>query len=321
MCLDGASGLPKGVIATPGVNCISPGRTKSKLPVQLVNHLSQDVTIPAKARICDLYSTEDVDLIEDNEGGGVSCIASSGSDADFLKNFLHMKDQLPVEQVEEMQQLLLKWKSVFSLHDQDLGLTDKAAHCICLKDNTPFKEKPHPIPPTMFEEVRKHLKEMETLGVIRKSQSPYASNMVILRKKSGALRFCLDMRILNSRTIPDSYSLPRIDSTLDVLSGPKWFSVLDLKSGYWQVTLAEEDKCKTAFTVGPLGFWECEQMPFGLTNVPATFQRLMENCMGDLHLTYCLLYLDDIIIYGRSYEERRQFGGSFQEIERGMFEP
>ena len=303
VCLDGASGLPKVVIATPGVNCISPGRTKRKLPVELVNHLSQDVTIPAKARICDLYSTEDVDLIEDNEGGGVSCIASSGSDADFLEDFLHIKNQLPVEQVEEMQQLLLKWKSVFSLHDLDLGLTDKVEHCIRLKDNTPFKEKPHPIQPSMFEEVRKHLKEMETLGVIRKSQSPYASNVVIVRKKSGALRFCLDMRILNSRTIPDSYSLPRIDSTLDVLSDAKWFSVLDLKSGYWQVPLAEEDKCKTAFTVGPLGFWECERMPFGLTNVPATFQRLMENCMGDLHLTYCLLYLDDIIIYSRSYEE------------------
>ena len=148
------------------MNCISPGRTKSKLPVERVNHLSQDVTIPATAWICDLYSTKDVDLIEDNEGGGVSCITLSGSDDDFLKNFLHMKDQLPVEQVEEMQQLLLKWKSAFCLHDLDLGLTDKTEHCIPLKDNTPFKEKPCPIPPSIFEEVRKHLKEMETLVVI-----------------------------------------------------------------------------------------------------------------------------------------------------------
>ena len=155
----------------------------------------------------------------------------------------------------------------------------------------------------MFEEVRAHLKEMETLGVIRRSQSPYASNVVIVRKKNGALRFCLDMRMLNTKTIRDSYSLPHIDSTLNVLSGSKWFSVLDLKSGYWQVPLEEEDKCKTAFTVGPLGFWECERMPFGLTNAPATFQRLMENCMGDLHLSYCLLYLDDIIVYGNTYEE------------------
>ena len=200
-----------------------------------------------------------------------------------------------------MKSLLLKWKSAFSTHDLDLGLTDKVTHRIRLKDDVPFKEKPRPIPPSMFEEVRAHLKEMETLGVIRRSQSPYASNVIIVRKKNGALRFCLDMRMLNTKTIRDSYSLARIDSTLNVLSG--WFSVLDLKSGYWQVPLEEEDKCKTAFTVGPLGFWECERMPFGLTNAPATFQRLMENCMGDLHLSYCLLYLDNIIVYSNTYEE------------------
>ena len=166
VCLDGASGLPKRVIATPSVSCISLGQAKSKLPVELVNHLFQDVTIPAKARICDLYSTEDVDLMEDNKGGEASYTVSNESDSNFLKNFLHMNDQFPVEQVEEMQQLLLKWKSVFFLHDLELCLTDKAEHCIHLKDDTPFKEKPRPIPPSMFAEVQK-------------SQSSYASNVVV----------------------------------------------------------------------------------------------------------------------------------------------
>ena len=137
------------------------------------------------------------------------------------------------------------------------------------------RKKPRPIPPMMFEEVRDHLKEMETLGVIRRSQSPYASNVVIVRKKNGPLRFCLDLCHLNQLTVPDCYSLPGTDLTPDILSGSRWFSCLDLKSGYWQVPLAEKDKCKTTFTVGPLGFWECERMPFGLTNAPATFQRLM----------------------------------------------
>ena len=301
VCLDGSNALPRGVIATPCVGSISPGRARTKLPVELVNHLSQDVTIPAKVQICDLYSTEDVDRMEDEFSAKLS--AESEADASFLKNFSYLKDELDKDRVEAMKSLLLKWKSAFSTHDLDLGLTDKVTHRIRLKDDMPFKERPRPIPPSMFEEVRAHLKEMETLGVIRRSQSPYASNVVIVRKKNGALRFCLDMRILNTKTIRDSYSLPRIDSTLNVLSGSKWFSVLDLKSGYWQVPLAEEDKCKTAFTVGPLGFWECERMPFGLTNAPATFQRLMENCMGDLHLSYCLLYLDDIIVFSSSYEE------------------
>ena len=82
-----------------------------------------------------------------------------------------------------------------------------------------------------------------------------------------------------------------------------WFSTLDLKSGYWQVELEEEAKPLTAFTVGPLAFWECEHMPFGLTNAPATFQRLMESCLGELHLNWCIIYLDDIIFFSRTPEE------------------
>ena len=301
MCLDSSNALPKGVIATPSVSSIAVGNSRTKLPVELVNHLSQDVTIPAKVQICDLYSTEDVETMATDQS--FTTPEGSDEDASFLKNFAYLQQELDVNKVERMKALLLRWKSTFSLHDLDLGLTDQVTHHIKLKDDVPFKERPRPIPPSMFEDVRAHLKEMETLGVIRRSQSPYASNVVIVRKKNGALRFCLDMRLLNVRTIRDSYSLPRIDSTLNVLAGSKWFSVLDLKSGYWQVPLAEEDKCKTAFTVGPLGFWECERMPFGLTNAPATFQRLMENCMGDLHLSYCLLYLDDIIVYSSTYEE------------------
>ena len=90
---------------------------------------------------------------------------------------------------------------------------------------------------------------------------------------------------------------------MDVLSGSKYFSKLDLKAGYWQVGIKESDKYKTAFSVGPLGFYECNRMAFGLTNAPATFQRLIERCMGDIHLKECLIYLDDIIIYSQTFEE------------------
>ena len=108
---------------------------------------------------------------------------------------------------------------------------------------------------------------------------------------------------MNNRTIKDGYSLPRIEDTLDCLHGAVWFSTLDLKSGYWQVELEEEGKPLAAFTMGPLGFWECECMPFGLTNAPATFQRLMESCLGELHLNWCIIYLDDIIVFSRTPEE------------------
>ena len=132
---------------------------------------------------------------------------------------------------------------------------------------------------------------MLEIGAIRKSQSPWASAVVLVRKKDGALRFCIDLRKLNARTIKDAQTLPRIEDSLDSLSGAVIFSSLDLKSGYWQVELDEESIPYTAFTVGPLGFYECLRMPFGLTNVPATFQRLMENCLGDLHLNWCIIYL------------------------------
>ena len=102
-----------------------------------------------------------------------------------------------------------------------------------------------------------------------------------------------------SETIKGAYSLPWIDETLDSLQGSQWFSSLNLKSGYWQVEMDEESKPLMAFTVGLLGFYECKRMPFGLTNAPATFQRLMENCLGDLNLHLCIIYLDDIVIFSK----------------------
>ena len=141
------------------------------------------------------------------------------------------------------------------------------------------------------------------MGAIRKSFSPWASVVVLVRKKDWGLRLCIDLHKLNKHTVKDGYALPRIDDTLDCLHGAVWFSTLDLKSGYWQVELEEEAKPLTAFTMDPLGFWECKRMSFGLTNAPATFQRLMESCLGELHLSRCIIYLDDIIVFSRTPEE------------------
>ena len=138
---------------------------------------------------------------------------------------------------------------------------------------------------------------MVEVGAIIKSFSPWASTVVLVRKKDGDLRLCIDLQKLNNHRVKDGYALPTIDDTLDCLHGAMWFSTLDLKSGYWQVELKEEAKPLTAFTMGPLGLWECERMPFGLTNAPATFQMLIESCLGELHLSWCIIYLDDIIVF------------------------
>ena len=132
--------------------------------------------------------------------------------------------------------------------------------------------------------------------MIRKSVSPRASPVVLVRKKDGSLRFCINLRKLNSRTIKDAYSLPRIEESLDCLNSAIIFTSLDLKARYWQVEMEENSIPYMAFTVGALGFYECIHMPFVLTNALATFQCLMGSCLEDYHLKYCIIYLDNIII-------------------------
>ena len=144
---------------------------------------------------------------------------------------------------------------------------------------------------------------MLDIGAIRPSNSPWCSVIVLVNKKTGELRFCIDLRKLNQRTVKEAYSLPRIDETLEMLKGSSISSSLDLKSGNWQVEIEEESKPYTAFTLGPLGFFECNRMPFGATNAPATFQRFMESCLGDLNLTWCIIYLDDVVVYAPTVAE------------------
>ena len=144
---------------------------------------------------------------------------------------------------------------------------------------------------------------MLEIGAIWKSNSPWASAVVLVRKKDGSLRFCIDLRKLNARTVKDVYSLPRIEDFLDSLNGSCIFTSIDLKAGYWQVAMDPESIPLTAFMVGPSGFYECVKMSFGLTNAPATFQRLIETCLGDLHLNWCIIYLDDVVIFSRMPEE------------------
>ena len=186
-----------------------------------------------------------------------------------------------------------------------MGHTNATKHKIVLKDpdTLPFKERFHRIPPPQLDEVREHLKLMLDAGVIRSSNSPWCNAVVLVRKKDGSLRFCIDFRKLNSSTVKDSHLLPHICETLASLTGAAHYSTFDMNSGFWQVPMDEESKQYTAFTLGSMGLYECESMPFGLCNAPPTFQRLMQNCLGELNLTYCLIYLDDVIVFCEMPEE------------------
>ena len=140
-------------------------------------------------------------------------------------------------------------------------------------------------------------------GTIRPSQSAWCNAVVLVRKKDGGLWFCIDFCCLNAHMKKDSYPLPRIQEALESLVGAGHFSCLDLKLGFWQIKMEEASKQYTAFTVGNLGFFKCDHMPFGLCNALATFQRLMQNCLGELNLIYCLIYLDDLIVFLQTAEE------------------
>ena len=179
----------------------------------------------------------------------------------------------------EVHKLMTEFHYLFALSDLELGCTSLVKHKIRVDNPIPFKERYQRIPPQEFDKVRNHLQEMLKVVAIRKSVSPWASPVVLVRKKDGSLRFCIDLRKLNSRTIKYAYSLPCIEESLDCLNGAVIFTSLDLKVRYWQVKMDEGSIPLMAFMVGPLGFYECVRMPFGLTNAPATFQRLMELCL------------------------------------------
>ena len=161
---------------------------------------------------------------------------------------------------------------------------------------------------------------MLKVGAIHKSVSPWVSPVILVHKKDRLFQFCIDLWKLNTRMIKDAYSLPRIEELLDFLNGACIFTSLDLKAGYWQVKISEESIPYITFTIGPLLFYECVRMPFGLFNAPATFQQLMESCLGDLHLQYCIIYLDDIIIFSKTLGEHLdQLEAVFAKIAEATF--
>ena len=143
---------------------------------------------------------------------------------------------------------------------------------------------------------------MKLLGVITESTSPYSSPVIVVGKKDGGVRFCGDFRRLNQNKIPNKYLLPSVQDALDCVSGCTYFSLIDLKSGYWQIEIDPKDREKTAITTRD-GLYEFVVMPFGLRNAPATFQRLMDTVLSDLKWITCIPYLDDILIFSKNFAE------------------
>lgn len=304
----GNTPLPGGVIVVPTVISAN----SHIFPVQVINFSQDGVWLPVKARLgvltpcqClegDPYEVQFQRIAANHEEVTINQKGSKEPDRDQQTLFDRLHLGGTPEQQAELKSLLLKYADVFAVHDEDLGYTDQIRHEIPVLDEIPVSQPYRRIPPNQYKEVRNHISELLRKGVIQESVSSYASPIVLVRKPDGSLRLCVDYRRLNSKTRRDAFPLPRIDESLDALSGAKFFSSIDLASGYHQVAVHEKDRHKTAFTT-PFGLYEYLRMPFGLCNAPATFQRLMQATMSDLVFQIVLVYLDDLLVFSQTFQE------------------
>ncbi|UYV62531.1 hypothetical protein LAZ67_2000954, partial [Cordylochernes scorpioides] len=208
-----------------------------------------------------------------------------------------INENLSPKEQKELKQVLERYGDLFSSR---LGRTNLAKHRIDTEDAKPIKHKPYRVSVKERDIIKEQIDEMLTEGIIRPSSSPWSFPVILVKKRDGKYRFCVDYRKLNNVTVKDVYPIPRIDEVMDTLQGSRYFSAIDLRSGYWQVEVEERDKEKTAFTTAH-GLYEFNVMPFGLCNAPATFERNMENMLGNLRWQICLCYLDDVIIYSPDF--------------------
>ena len=269
--------LPEGLIGLP---TLSEG---SRVAVQLDNLTEGDITLNPEWEVGAISS---VHLTQSPTGDQMPQIP----------------DSLSFEQQRDLRRLLDEYKDVFSREGQPISSTSLVEHEIHTTGpaiRLPFRRQN----PVIRDIEQQQVKEMLRDEVIRPSTSPWASPVVMVKKRDGTMRFCVDFRKMNDATIKDAHPLPRIDDTLESLHGAQYFTTLDLKSGYWQVPIREEDKEKTAFRTSSGQLYEFNQLPFGLCNAPATFSRLMDRTLAGLAWNICLYYLDDIIVFSSTWAE------------------
>lgn len=282
-----AEGLIEPVAVLPKHLCVarSLGRVSSEgsILVQMMNVSPTAVKVYKGIQLGRFVPQRDLTLMES------SIAAVSSSDRRESTRFNLDSAEITDSEKHELRSLLRKFDDLFVSGNGALGRTKVVKHSINISGSPirqPMRRQPESLKGDMNEEVKKMLSK----GVIRPSSSPWSSPVVMVRKKNGSWRFCIDYRKLNAVTHQDAYPLPRIDATLESLAGSTLFTTLDLASGYWQVEIEEDDKEKTAFSTEK-GHFEFNVMPFGLTNAPATFQlphgvhscRTYRRTMFDLH--------------------------------------
>lgn len=212
---------------------------------------------------------------------------------------LQRRDVLTLSEQAELQDVIERNRNIMG---ESLGCTNRSEHVI-ITESPPIKQRYYPVNPVMQRQIDLELDQMLKDGIVEPSNSGWASPIVLVKKKDGSYRFCVDYRKLNAVTLPDGYPLPYISNVLDKLRNAHYLSSVDIKSAYWQVPVAVESRKFTAFTVPNRGLFQFRRMPFGLRNSPATWQRLIDQVLGSDLEPYVFVYLDDIVIVTPTFEK------------------
>jgi len=282
------------------------------IPVRIVNPSSQPVKIYRRTKLADFEQIENdlatFEICDERQSNmcevktGPSASGCQRQPQDDYSEFPDLSDSvLNEDEKVKFRNLFKKYRDVFAFPGDQLGRTSLVQHVIETGDAMPIKQRPYRASPETKKEIDRQVDEMLESGIIQESVSPWSSPVVLVKKKDGTLRFCVDFRKLNKVTKMDSFPMPLVADALDSLAGTNVFSTLDLKSGFWQIEMHPNSREKTAF-VTHNGLYEFVTMPFGLSNSGASFQRLMGHILRGLEYRFALIYIDDIIIFSKSID-------------------
>ena len=296
------SSIQEGVGILPCVVKVKNG----KVQIPIVNQTSKIVRIQspvhvAKAFGCSVVPPE-ILFTEESDGFAVSVNEHSSVNVDnsWIDKVHINEEELSDSQVQEVKDLLARYPDAFSKTIEEIGYSNVVEHKIETVDNVPIQLSDRVVPPKLMPEVKKQLQDWLDKGIIRESESNYASQMVIIRKKTGEIRICLDFRELNKKCFKDCFPAGDVNRCIQSLKGSKYFSSLDLNQAYLQLPIREQDKHKTAFhALGEL--YEFNRLTFGLMGAPMTFCRAMKKVFGDLW--FIVLFLDDMLLRSKTFEE------------------
>ena len=273
------------------------------------NFETNSVELPRGLELGIVEPFNEHDIREDASHSSCARVVVNGpgySESERSSQLLHLlnltKCDCSPNQLDDLKVLLSEHSHVFEMSKSELGHTNVVQHVIDTGNNGPIKQQPYRTPVVQRDHIAQLIKQMQTQGIVKPSASPWASPVVLVPKKDGSTHFCVNYRRLNAVTKKDVYPLPRIDDILDTLAQAKYFTTLDLSAGYWQVELHEDSQAKTAFTTH-CGLFEFTRMPFGLCNALATFQRLMQVVLSGLEWDCCFVYIDDILVASKTFEE------------------